>query len=610
MFDLLLYLALGTALLFVGPSLIPQQLRSGFADNAVRAAGVIVAAIGVFSTSYVYVPDHHLAQIFRVYGGGSLAGGRIIAVNGENGAQARIFTPGFHPEFLLNVFYTVDTSPKETVVEDGNIGVLNAKDGAPLRLGQAFADPFPPEMGNTMLDAEVFLKNKGQRGPQLTVLAPGTYRLNSYLWDVKIVPAKEVQAGFVGVVKSNVWSSVDLGTLKSDKPAKCEPIKGVDEANADLKRLAAAQVPVGCTGIWGEALKPGKYYFNPGAYVVTDFDTRGQVLTYAGGYTRATISLTVNAAGDIEQKRTEEKVPENPDNADKAVFVKMEGWDVPLELRVIAQVSPEQAPCVVAGLGELKQVEDRVITPSIRAIVRDVAGGTYTVTEPKLDKDGKQVLVDGKPVIVTINRPTKVLDLINQRPLIEKEIENRIRPEADKSCVTIREVRLGEPAIPPELLVAVRREQLATQLSLAFIQEKMAQDQRITSEKAKKTADQQGTLVTAEIGVLASLQNAEAAKNQGQGERDKLEAIAAGQKAQMEVLGVEATVNLRKFELAVSTLKEFFDKNPEVLTAALSNAQKFVPQVSVGGTESGIVGSLQALLGQTLSKSASPSGPQ
>jgi hypothetical protein len=242
MFALLFYVAFGVALLFVVPSVVPQRLRSSFGDNAIRAAGVILIAFGVFSTSYVYVPDHHLAQIFRVYGGGSLAGGRIIAVDGENGAQGRIFTPGFHPEFLLNVFYTVDTNPMETVVEDGNIGVLNAKDGAPLRLGQAFADPFPPELGNSMLDAEVFLKNKGQRGPQLTVLAPGTYRLNSYLWDVKIVPAKEVQAGFVGVVKSNVWSSVDLGTLKSEKPANCEPIKGVDEANADLKRLAAAQM--------------------------------------------------------------------------------------------------------------------------------------------------------------------------------------------------------------------------------------------------------------------------------------------------------------------------------------------------------------------------------
>ena len=64
-----------------------------------------------------------------------------------------------------------------------------------------------------------------------------------------------------------------------------------------------------------------------------------------------------------------------------AVFVKMEGWDVPLELRVVAQVSPAEASCVVAGVGTLRQVEDRVLTPSIRAITRDVAGGSYEITE-------------------------------------------------------------------------------------------------------------------------------------------------------------------------------------------------------------------------------------
>src|SRR5437868_12578523 len=109
MSELLFYIAFGLALLFLVPLVIPPRLRSSFGNNAIRAAGVILIAFGVFSTSYIYVPDHHLAQIFRVYGGGSLSGGRIIAVEGENGAQARIFTPGFHPEFLLNVFYTVDT---------------------------------------------------------------------------------------------------------------------------------------------------------------------------------------------------------------------------------------------------------------------------------------------------------------------------------------------------------------------------------------------------------------------------------------------------------------------------------------------------------------------
>ncbi len=196
----------------------------------------------------------------------------------------------------------------------------------------------------------------------------------------------------------------------------------------------------------------------------------------------------------------------------------MEGWDVPLELRVVAQVSPTEASCVVASVGTLKEIEDRVLTPSIRAITRDVAGGSYEVTEARVDETGKPVLnAEGKPIFVTVNRPTKVLDLINQRPLIEGEIERRIRPEGLKSCVTIREVRLGEPAIPPELLVAVRREQLATQLAKAFIQEKGAQEKRIESDKAKATADQQSDLVRAEIAVQTSVQNAQALAQPGPG---------------------------------------------------------------------------------------------
>ena len=83
----------------------------------------------------------------------------------------------------------------------------------------------------------------------------------------------------------------------------------------------------------------------------------------SAGYRRANISLTVDAKGDIVQNRTEVEVAKDKDNADVAVFVKMEGWDVPLELRVVAQVSPAEASCVVAGVGTLRQVEDRVLTP-------------------------------------------------------------------------------------------------------------------------------------------------------------------------------------------------------------------------------------------------------
>ncbi len=599
MYELLFGLLSAVIVAFLLPPLLPQQTRGWLSDSLARAIGALIFLFAIASTSYVRVPDGHLGQLFRVYGGGPLTEGRIVAVHGENGPQAKTLTPGFHAWLLVNVLYNVDISNVGVSIPKGRVGVLTAKDGAPLRAGQAFADPFPATFGTKMLDAEIFLLNGGQRGPQLSVLTPGKYRLNRYLWDITEVDAREVKAGFVGVIKSNVHAEIDLGTLKADKPAKCDPLSfGRPEEKG---RLDAPVVPVGCVGVWDKSLQPGQYYYNPEAFALTEIDTRAQVWTYAGGYRRANISLTVDAKGDIVQNRTEVEVAKDKDNADVAVFVKMEGWDVPLELRVVAQVSPSEASCVVAGVGTLRQVEDRVLTPSIRAITRDVAGGSYEITEAKVDENGKPILdKDGKPIFVTVNRPTKVLDLINQRPLIEGEIERRIRPEAQKSCVTIREVRLGEPAIPPELLVAVRREQLATQLARAFVQERAAQEKRVDSEKAKATADQQSKLVELEINVQRSVQNAQAARNEGQGERDKLSLISEGQQKQVGVLGPESTVKLRQFELMLETISRFATAHPEVFTAALTNAQKFVPNVQVGGGGDGVGGLLMAILGQSL----------
>jgi hypothetical protein len=605
MLTFLLGVVLGAIIAFLGPSLLPQQFRNPFVDSALRIIGVLAILFAIASTSFVRVPDGYLGQLFRVYGGGSLTEGRIVAVHGENGPQAKILTPGFHPWLLVNVLYDVDVSKAEVSIPKGKVGILTAKDGMSLRPGQAFADPFPASFGYKLLDAEVFLLNGGQRGPQLSVLTPGKYRLNRYLWDITEVDAREVKAGFVGVIKSNVHADIDLGTLKADKPGKCDPLSF---GRPDEKgRLDAPVVPVGCVGVWDKSLQPGQYYFNPEAFALTEIDTRAQVWTYAGGYRRANISLTVDAKGDIVQNRTEVEVAKDKDNADVAVFVKMEGWDVPLELRVVAQVSPAEASCVVAGVGTLRQVEDRVLTPSIRAITRDVAGGSYEITEARVDENGKPILdKDGKPIFITVNRPTKVLDLINQRPLIEGEIERRIRPEAQKSCVTIREVRLGEPAIPPELLVAVRREQLATQLARAFIQERAAQEKRVDSEKAKATADQQSKLVESEINVQRSVQNAQAARNEGQGERDKLSFISEGQQKQVGVLGPESTVKLRQFELMLDTIAKFANAHPEVFTAALANAQKFVPNVQVGSGGEGVAGMLMAILGQNLAGAPTP----
>src|SRR6516162_7356295 len=113
-------------------------------------------------------------------------------------------------------------------------------------------------------------------------------------------------SGFVGVVKSNVHADIDFGTLKAIKPEKCDLLANRE---ASAGRLEAPIVPVGCIGVWKDALQPGKYYFPPEAFLITEIDTRAQVWTYAGGYTRSNIALTVDSKGDIVQMRTEENVP-------------------------------------------------------------------------------------------------------------------------------------------------------------------------------------------------------------------------------------------------------------------------------------------------------------
>ena len=545
-----------------------------WASWVVRIVCVGLAVFSVAATSYIHVTG--AASLDKIYLGGDLKDGAIIATRGEKGPQADVLPPGFHFSFLLNVLYNV----KEigvVEVKEGQYGYIMARDGKPLRPDQTYADAFDPQTSDKMVnDAAFFLKNGGQKGPQTSVLTPGKYRINKFLFSVKHENATEIPVGFVGVVKSNVWTGVDFGNLKSPKPQNCAPTQ---VRGAGSGALAVPLVPVGCIGIWDKALSPGKYYINTSAYSVTQVDTRVQTWEYKGGYTRRIIDLTVNQKGDIKQDERKIEVPVPKDSADSAIFIKVEGWDVPQELRVLVQVTPDNAPFVVASVGGLDQIEDRILTPAIRSIVRNVGGGMIKVTVPVLDKDKKPVLdASGKPQTQKIMRQTVVMDLIEHRPEIEETVEDSIQPEGLKAGVDIKEVRLGDPAIPPELLVARQREQLAQQLTKAFTEEQLAQTQRVRSEQARATADQQGELVKAQIGVQASVQNALAKKNEGQGEKDKLSLIAEGQKEQTLVLGQERVVELRKFELTLGKLLEFFDKHPEVLTAALANAHKFVPE--------------------------------
>ncbi|MBI1888594.1 MAG: hypothetical protein HYS15_01535 [Candidatus Spechtbacteria bacterium] len=538
-----------------------------YACYLVAAFASVGAVLLFFASSFTHVGGDEVGHLTRVYFGQSMPPGQVVALPGQNGPQARTLSPGFHFVPLLKVMNKVENF-KVIEIADDQYGYVVAVDGKPLRPGQFLADSWTVEQFEQMMDAEYFLEHNGQKGPQLTVWPPGTYRYNHHLFNVTAEKATNIEAGIVGVVKSNV----------QEKPEyDCQPILHDSKSGA----LSNPLVSKGCVGIWNVPLQPARYYLNRHAYEVTKISTRAEAWEYKGGYTRHFIDLRVDQEGKITQVERAENVPVPSDAADPAIAVRVQGWIVPLELRVIAQVSAEDAPFVVASVGGLRDVEDKILTPTIRSVLRNIAG------EPE----------------------RKVLDLQDQRALIEKKVEETIRPEGVKAGVSIKEVRFGDPIIPPELLVAVLRNQLAVQLTKTYEQEKNAQDQRIQTEQARATADQQDRLVGAQIDVQVAEQQVkvaeqqkQAAKLRGEGQEAELTAIARGQKAQATVLGEKAVLQLA----ALQKVLDAAGANPNIVK---------VPQVNVESGGGADLPAFAAILGSVSniakgSESFNPSEPK
>jgi len=537
----------------------------------------------VLSTSIFYVGQLETGHVVKRFMGAQLPQGKIIAVNGETGPQAQIYGPGLKFSLLINLYADVEVLPAVEILK-GHYGVVTALDGRKLPEDVVIASPLPGtsiapsaaiEGGASvsgMFDAVSFLdpENGGFQGVQATVLKPGIHRLNLYLYNVEVIAANgqgnlysrkgieqiqsnrsteitQIPTGYVGVVKSNI---------QEDWRTNEECRRGQEAEN--LGQIQAVLVPDGCKGVWKTTFEPGAYFFNGNVYEVSMIESRAVRWTYKGGYQRCRIDLTVDAAGQFSQERQCQEESHDPEkHADRAITVKVEGWDIPVELRVLMQVRPEDAPSVVAAVGSIEQIEDRIITPAIRSIVRNVGGGIYEA--PLLDADGSVVIdEEGNPVIG--RRGARALDFQEFRSYLEAAFERRIVEEARKAGISILEVKIGEPAIPPELLVARRREQLSDQLQRSFIREQEAQEQRIAAENAKAQADQQPTLVTAEIDLEASERRKQARENDGEGEKNYLIQVAEGQKAQAEVLGADRVLMLQALESILKTLAE----NPEV----------------------------------------------
>jgi len=261
--------------------------------------------------------------------------GQIIANPGQKGVLSDPLGPGRH---FINPFLYERQVKDQIVIKGGEVGVVINKSGKELPSGE-------------------FLAGKDERGIQREVLMPGTYKLNPYAFDVKIVKMIEIDPGYVGVV-----------TARSGKTG------------------AAQLAEPGERGVQKAVLQPGLYAINPEAYSVERVEIGYNQITMAHAgklpssqTTGQAASRGAKLAAAIGESFLHQNAPMGQSQLGvlpAVVFPSSDGFEITIDVTLLWQLLPQDAPSVYARYGNLHKIEQNILIPQINSTAR-IKGSTF-----------------------------------------------------------------------------------------------------------------------------------------------------------------------------------------------------------------------------------------
>ncbi len=164
---------------------------------SIVAVVVVVIVLLLFGKYFLWlcgviiVPDDSIGAVtkkFVIFGANrNMLDGQIVALNSEAGYQADTLPPGLHMGFWPWQ-YAIDVV-KFTHIPQGRVGVVQACDGKPLPSGIIITRDV--ECGHFQ-DARAFLTGGDERGPQMRIIPPGTFRINPLLFTVELANAIDI----------------------------------------------------------------------------------------------------------------------------------------------------------------------------------------------------------------------------------------------------------------------------------------------------------------------------------------------------------------------------------------------------------------------------------
>ena len=455
----------------------------------------------------------------------------FVANGGQKGPQVEILTPGTY-RILTQSVPLEGGDPKPglffvrlydaTVINENNIGLVEALDGAPLDPRDYVAAPIQGH--DNFQDCNEFISRGGQRGPQRDILLPGTYYINPLVFKVIPETAREVKPGEVAVIVSNVGKdpTEEIRREMANKVRQrleveeheqvTKAAQRLDKLDGEERRIAEIQeelisgdpadarldqgaheayvVPEGYRGIQEAVVGPGKYYVNTLAVTPIIIPT-----------TNMTVEWTA----------------EEVDNTfDPFEVISKDGFTMKLEVRVVFRVKPEDAPFMVAKIGNTDKLIQNVMHPLIDSIFRNQAS------------------------------ESSAMAYLQNRHEEQERAEARVRMHLLKYHVDVVNVLICHIHLPEELMKTQTEKILAEQRQNMFNAQREAEEKRIQLEKTRAHADNQRDLMAATVGVEISSRRAEQRKAEAEGEAHYILATGKAEAEKVRLMGEAQGVAYRE----------------------------------------------------------------
>ncbi|HET7534896.1 MAG TPA: SPFH domain-containing protein [Candidatus Didemnitutus sp.] len=542
----------------------------------------------------VIVPNNGVGIVtkkFRLGGGHTtLPDGKIVALNGEAGIQADTLAPGLH-YWLWPWQYSVHMVPFVTV-EEGKIGVVEARDGVPLSGGRVLAGRVDCD---SFQNARAFLQNGGQRGPQIAIIPPGTYRINTALFSVGDASVLEIEENRVGIVTTKEGRGLpggEIAGLKVDGHSSFQDgeaflaaggYKGLQEQVllagryfinplfATVETVAMTEVPIahagvviayvgeigkdvtgetfrhgnlvekGKKGVWAEPLDPGRYAINPRTHRVENVPTANVVLNWATGKTEA--------------HKLDEKL--------STIAVRSsDGFKFNLDVSQIIHIPRNDAPKVIARFGSMVNLVTQVLEPTIGNYFRNAA------------------------------QNSDVIEFLKSRAERQADAKKQIARALDEYNVGAVDTLIGDITPPDELMKTLTDRKIAEQERVTYETQRQAEIVRKELEQARAIAATQAKVVDSERSVAIAEFAAQASVKRAEGDAKAKTALAEADATVIKTVGgaeAEKTQKIGLAEAAVIKQKaEAINRESyvaiEVARSLAASGQKLVPDIVAGGT--------------------------